>query len=129
MDSTPLEQPLAGTGNLHERLWKPLQVYLTKPHVINKRIAAIVHIGTVSVPAELATADCVAELESQTVSAIRASSIRIRGETLHIRDNGFQAVQTICECQETDKRVILVNKLLSKNTKCDYCYEFVVIGM
>lgn len=120
------------TPNAHETFWKAIEIYLLKPHVINKRISGVVHVGYANVPAGLATStvDCVNALSGHSLASVQALTIAIDGTPLEVHANCSAAVQTLLQNPPSQDRIVAISKLLSKNASIfANTYEIVVLGI
>lgn len=120
-------------SNVFDTFWKAIEIYILKPHVVNKRVSGIVHVGYAELPADvdITSDEFVGALASQMAATIQDTlSIGIgAGRHLTFIEDCDQVVQCLSQEPARHDRLVLVNKLLSKNTKFfNNSYEMVVLG-
>lgn len=113
--------------------WKSIEIYILKPHVVNKRVSGIVHLGYAELPADvdITSEELVGALASQTAETLLEKlSIDIGSDRqLTFVEDCNEVVQFLSQRPAGHDRIVIVNRLLSKNTKFfNNSHEIVLIG-
>lgn len=119
--------------------WQALQLYLQKAHVVNRRLAAVVHLGNAEVlqSQEQGTPflDTPEMIKDNSPALLDAGELHFQQHKLQLQspnddDNKFLATDLhVAATQQRSRFLVLVNKLLAKNMSVFAgCYELVVIG-
>lgn len=124
--------------------WKSIEIYITKPHVVNKRVSGVIHMGYAELPpSATTTSDFVNALAGQKTSeSIQRCNQDVVDHNLDVVINNIAIKLPVHDTTETNefiqtfstadqpesRRVVVINKLLSKNAKMfENNWELVVL--